>query len=227
MMKNLSATVFRYDPEMDDAARYETYQVPKERGMRVLDVLKYIQENYDNSFVFRYSCRRRRCGSCAVMVNGKPVLACIADAEEKMIIEPSPNLPIVRDLVVETKEYEHRVQNIRPYLIRDAPPDREPEKLYPSTFETVRPLNLCIECFACMSACPVDGIRSGDFDGPAILVQIARRAFDPRDSGLRIEDARNAGLEDCIECFACVDSCPVEIGIVDGVIEKLRERSLE
>lgn len=226
-MENVSATVFRYDPTMEKAARYETYEVPHERGMRVLDVLKHIQENYDNSFVFRYSCRRRRCGSCSVLVNGKPELACIAEAKKKMIIEPSPNLPIIRDLVVDTQEYEHRVENIRPYLMRKAPPAQEPEKLFPRDFGTVRPLNQCIECFSCMSACPVNGIRWGGFDGPTTLVQIARRQFDPRDSEFRLGDAASAGLEHCVTCYSCVNTCPVEIGILEGVIEKLRKKAVE
>lgn len=227
MMENISATVFRYDPTMEKTAHYETYDVPFERGMRVLDVLRYIQENYDNSFVFRYSCRRSKCGSCSVMVNGKPVLACIGDAKKKMVIEPSPNLPVIRDLVVDTQEYEHRIQNIRPYLNRKNPPNQEPEKLFPRDFAIARPLNQCIECFSCMSACPVNGINWNGFDGPTTLVQIARRLFDPRDHEPRLGDAINSGMEHCVSCYSCVNTCPLEIGILEGVVEKLREKSLE
>ena len=144
-MEKVTARVFRYDPSTDDAHRYETYEVPYEKGMRVLGVLMHIQENIDTSLAFRYSCRRKRCGSCGVLVNGKPGLACMEEAKAEMVIEPLPNLPIIRDLVVETNEYEERIESIRPYLVRKKQPEREPEKLLPGNFTAVRPLNQCIE----------------------------------------------------------------------------------
>jgi fumarate reductase (CoM/CoB) subunit B len=226
-MEKVTARVFRYDPSTDDTHRYETYEVPYEKGMRVLGVLLYIQENVDTSLAFRYSCRRKRCGSCGVLVNGKPGLACMEEAKEEMVIEPLPNLPIVRDLVVETNEYEERIQSIRPYLIRKNRPEREPEKLLPSNFTAVRPLNQCIECFSCMSACPVNGLKWEGFSGPATLIQLARRMLDPRDDMDRIPAAGEAGFEHCVACYACVNACPVEIGIVEGVIENIRKKYTE
>jgi fumarate reductase (CoM/CoB) subunit B len=226
-MEKVTARVFRYDPSTDDAHRYERYEVPYEKGMRVLGVLMYIQENVDTSLAFRYSCRRKRCGSCGVLVNGKPRLACMEEAKAEMVIEPLPNLPIVRDLVVETNEYEERIESIRPYLARKKQPEREPEKLLPGNFTAVRPLNQCIECFSCTSVCPVNGLKWEGFSGPATLIQLARRMLDPRDDMDRIPDAGKAGFEHCVSCYACVNACPVEIGILEEVIEKIRKRYIE
>jgi len=226
-MEEVTAKVFRYDPTADGAHRYETYEIPYEKGMRVLGVLLYIQENIDTSLAFRYSCRRRRCGSCGVVVNGKPGLACMEEAKKEMVIEPLPNLPIIRDLVVETEEYEERIQNISPYLVRRKQPEQEPEKLLPRNFATVRPLNQCIECFSCMGACPVNGINWKDFSGPTTLVQLARRLLDPRDDMDRIPDALRAGFVHCVACYSCVNACPVEIGVLEGVIENIRKTYIE
>lgn len=219
--KTLEARVFRFDPSLDQAARYETFEVPHEKGMRVLGVLLYIQEKLDTTLAFRYSCRRRRCGSCGVMVNGRPVLACIAEAKPQMVIEPSPNLPVVRDLVVDAAVYEERILETDPYLHRDHRPAEEPEKLFPRDFGISRPLTQCIECFSCVNACPVNGIR-WDFAGPSSLVQIARWFFDPRDEMMRVPHAVRAGLKHCVSCYSCVNVCPVEIGILDGAIEHLK-----
>jgi len=226
-MEKVTAKVFRYDPTTDNAHRYETYEVPHEKGMRILGVLLYIQENIDTSLAFRYSCRRRRCGSCGVIVNGKPRLACMEAAEKEMVIEPLPDMPIIRDLVVETGEYEERIRNISPYLGRRKQSEQEPEKLLPRTFTTVKPLNQCIECFLCMSACPVNGIHWKSFSGPATLVQLARRLLDPRDDMDRIPDAVRAGFVHCVTCYSCVNVCPVEIGVVEGVIENIKKKFIE
>jgi len=225
-MEKVTANVFRYDPSSDQAHRYETYEVPYEKGMRVLGVLLCIQENMDTSLAFRYSCRRKRCGSCGVLVNGKPKLACMEPAKKEMTIEPLPNLPIVRDLVVETSEYEDRIQSINPYLVRKNPPEQEPEILPPRTFAAASPLNQCIECFSCMSACPVNGLQWEGFSGPATLIQVARRMLDPRDGADRVPEAGQAGLEHCVSCYACVNACPVEIGIVDEAVEKIKRKTL-
>lgn len=97
----------------------------------------------------------------------------------------------------------------------------------PNTFTAVRPLNQCIECFSCMTACPVNGLKWEGFSGPATLIQLARRMFDPRDDMNRIPDAGQAGFEHCVACYACVDACPVEIGILEEVIEKIKKKYIE
>ena len=225
-VKKVTATVFRYDPSQGAEPRYETYEVPYAEDMRILDVLHAIQERHDSSLAFRYSCRRRRCGMCAVMVNGRPVLACFEGAEREMTIDPLPNLPIVRDLVVETEPYEDRTIEIHPFLERDHLPE-EPEKTAPAQFEGLKPLQTCIECYACMSVCPVIDIKWKDFAGPATLVQLAKRALDPRDNLERIRLILRGATSDCVSCYACVEACPIKINVLEQAIEKLRGQCAE
>jgi fumarate reductase (CoM/CoB) subunit B len=226
-MENVSVTVFRYDPTTDDAPRYQTYEVPYEKGMRVLGVLLYIQENLDTSLAFRYSCRRRRCGSCGVVVNGKPGLACMEEAKQNMVLDPLPNLPVIRDLVVQIGEYEERIQGISPYLVRMEKPKQQPEKILPINVASVRPLNQCIECFLCMRACPFNDINWEGFAGPAILVQLARRLFDPRDDMDRMPDVARVGAVNCATCYSCDNTCPVGIRIVEDAIQNIKKEYVE
>jgi len=92
--------LFRLDPARDDAPRYQNVRTPYE-GFTVLDVLRYIYENIDSTLAFRWACTAGCCRSCAVLVNGKPVLACMKSAERKMKIEPHPKFVILKDLVVD------------------------------------------------------------------------------------------------------------------------------
>jgi len=93
----------RFDPTVDKEPRYETYEVPPEGwgGLKVIDTLRYIYENFDPGLSFREPCRQRLCGACTVMVNNKPVLACDALSEKEMVIEPVAKYQVLKDLIVD------------------------------------------------------------------------------------------------------------------------------
>ena len=93
--------ILRFDPSADTESRYEIYEVPPEGwdGMKVIDTLRYIYENFDPGLSFREPCRQQLCGACTMVVNKKPVLACDAFSEKEMIIEPIPRRKVIKDLV--------------------------------------------------------------------------------------------------------------------------------
>lgn len=95
--------VFRFNPETDEKPRYDQYEVPLEEGMSVLQGLRYIYENLDSTLAYKdYFCKTNQCGMCAMKVNGQSVFACNTKLEKKALIEPLPNFPIIRDIVVDT-----------------------------------------------------------------------------------------------------------------------------
>ena len=95
----------RYDPESGRDPHWQELTVPSVRGMTVLDGLIYIKENLDSTLSFRTSCRMGICGSCGMLVNNFPHLACHTQIEEfnadTLTIKPLPNLPIIKDLVAD------------------------------------------------------------------------------------------------------------------------------
>jgi fumarate reductase iron-sulfur subunit len=110
MPQTIRVTVVRTNPETDMKPVKVTYSVPWQDRMRVMDALNYIRENIDSSLAFRYSCRYyAKCGTCAAMVNGKPVLTCYEEARDGILVEPLANFPVVRDLVVDRLEWDMRV----------------------------------------------------------------------------------------------------------------------
>jgi len=68
--------ITRYNPESDPAPYMKTYPIPVREGMTVLDGLHYIKDNLDSTLAWRYSCRMGICGSCGMLLNGRPGLAC-------------------------------------------------------------------------------------------------------------------------------------------------------
>ena len=117
-MDTIRVRILRYDPETGEAPRYEAFEVPGSQRMRVLDVLEYIQETLAQDIAFRWLCSVKRCGTCAVTVNGSPVLACWEPAQPEMTIEPLKNFPVIRDLVIDRGPYEDILAELAPLLVR-------------------------------------------------------------------------------------------------------------
>ncbi|RLE62163.1 MAG: succinate dehydrogenase/fumarate reductase iron-sulfur subunit [Thermoprotei archaeon] len=220
-------TVFRYNPEEDIEPRYKTYEIPFQEGMTVLDALIYIRENYDSTLAFNYECRYGYCGSCAVEVNGKPVLACRTLASRNMLVKPLSNLPIVRDLVVDRTYLTSSLLRIRAFLERKKPPGMKPEKLLPKDFSVFRVVSRCIDCSSCYSKCPTYTEAKHLYVGPGLVARIARYIFDPRDDGNKVRVLYQEGLFDCTLCGKCTEVCPYEIDIPKLVIIPVRGRALK
>jgi succinate dehydrogenase / fumarate reductase iron-sulfur subunit len=98
---NAHLKIFRYDPEADECPRYDEYSVPYVEGDTVLDLLNYVYENCDQSLAYRSACRKGKCGSCPVLVNGQAAFSCREPAAPELVIEPHPKFRLIRDLVVD------------------------------------------------------------------------------------------------------------------------------
>ena len=87
-MDKATVKICRFDPTVDTEPRYETYEVPPEAwdGVKVIDTIRYIYENFATDLSFREPCHQQICGACTVMLNNKPVLACDAFSEKDMLI---------------------------------------------------------------------------------------------------------------------------------------------
>ena len=57
-------------------SNYQVFEVPERPGMTVLDALLFVHDNLDDTLAFRYSCRGAVCGSCGMLINRVPRLAC-------------------------------------------------------------------------------------------------------------------------------------------------------
>ena len=214
----------RFDPTREAAPYFEDYRVPYSRLMRVLDVLNHIVEDQEEDLGYRWYCGTKKCGTCAVRVNGREVLACWEPAEPVMEIEPLRHVEVLRDLAVDRSAYEEKVGRMQPWLQRREPYPGFPERLSHRDMEgAVQALN-CLSCLCCHSACPVLDLGAQTrFAGPAVLVQLGQQALDPRDGADRGRiAAEEASVFDCVSCYKCEEACPVEIPIVSAVIEPLK-----
>jgi len=215
--------IYRFDPETDREPRYESYEVPRTPRMRIMDVLDYIHEIKEVDFGYRWLCGTKKCGTCAVNVNGSPKLACWEEAEPEMTIEPLSNLPLVRDLVTSRDPFEALLARLSPLVVRKRDYPGFPEPLSEQDMAPTAHLRDCIQCLACQSACPVLQQPDSGFAGPALLVALSELAQDPRDEADRARLADEvAQVFKCVSCYECERVCPTEIPIVSEAIQPLK-----
>lgn len=221
MNQTSEVSIFRYDPERDVSPRYEMYQVPFSDEMTVLEVLKYVYDNF-SPVAFRYGCRIKVCGSCTVVMNKRPVMACKEKAEKVMTIEPLKLLPIVRDLVVDFDAFFDKRAKMRPFI---EPPRARIDLPRDLSYEVVtkyRECEICVECLICNAACPVVEKTPHLFAGPCTMLEIARLYREPQDRGDRLRLALSEGIFNCDLCGKCTEVCPAGIKVHE-VIRELKQ----
>ncbi|MBN2431188.1 MAG: succinate dehydrogenase iron-sulfur subunit [Acidobacteria bacterium] len=218
IVKNIAFRIYRWDgANPDDAPQMKVYEVPVYKGMTVLEGLIYIKHYLDQSISYRASCRMGVCGSCGMMINGKPLLACqqqILKLETDTVeLRPLANYPVVKDLVPDLTRMIVTHQAIKPFIIRrETPPEEIGGEFHQSVEELVNYLQFsyCIKCGMCMSACPTVGSLP-EFHGPQPLGQALRYINDTRDEGfedrLAVMDTAE-GIFRCHFAGACSEACP-------------------
>jgi succinate dehydrogenase/fumarate reductase iron-sulfur protein len=196
--------------------------------------LFYVLRRHDRSLAFRCACRAAMCGSCGMVVNGTERLACrtpLAEVARTGVVrvEPLHNLPVVKDLVVDTGAFFEKYESIEPYVMT-SPALTAPAEI-PSHDRTRREIGEgldCITCGACYSACPMVAIDP-DYLGPAQLL----RAFNVLEDVREIEGAWEAradvfgrhGVWRCHGISECTRVCPKGLD-PSLAIRRLKRRAL-
>jgi fumarate reductase iron-sulfur subunit len=188
----------------------------------LLEALNEIKTTQDPSLAYSSGCRSGICGSCALRVNGREVLACSYHVQEGDLIEPLNNMPVIRDLVVDMDRaysFNAKAKAFQSSIVTDLLLSHEDEKVNEVQSD-------CILCGSCYSACPVYAVNS-EFLGPFSLTRVWRYVSDKREQSKKekIDGIQINGVWDCTLCNACTLVCPQGISS-KADIEKLRARSV-
>ena len=182
---------------------FQKYSLPNE-DMTLLQALNFIKSNLDASLTFSVGCRASVCGSCAVRVDGKEVLACEYRVKDNDKIEPLNYHKVRRDLKVDKTHTAHLLKRVSSWIERpqDVALSSEDEKLTEKQSD-------CILCNSCYSACPVYAITP-DFLGPFALTRAYRYSIDKREQNPKrvIDNIQTQGVWDCTLCGECSNVCP-------------------
>lgn len=224
---------------------FDLFEVKPKPHMSVLEALFQIQDEQDGSLAFRYSCRGAVCGSCAMLINKKQRLACrtqvneiagervispkaygpIAKPEIKtgddILIEPLPNLPVIKDLIVDWEPFFKHYRDIKPWFCGES----DEVLMSQEDIKKVDKYAACILCCICYGACPV-AARDKDFIGPAALAKAWRFYADTRNKNtgeiLKMVDLKR-GVWACDEVYRCVEACPKQVPPTNAITGFMRK----
>ena len=222
----LTVKIFRYNPEKDTRGNYVTYKVEADPKDRVLDVLEYIKGKTDGALSFRRSCAHGVCGSDAMRINGRNMLACkvlVRDVGPNITVEPLLGLKVKKDLIVDMEPFFDNYKKVLPYFINNSPLPAHGRERLQSPEERARfdESTKCILCAACTTSCP--SFWAGDqYMGPAAFVTAHRFIYDSRDEGAseRLHVlSETDGTVRCHTAYNCTEACPREIKITQTIGE--------
>ncbi len=214
---------------------FQDFDVPRHASQTVLDVVTHIQRVLDSTLAYRFACRVGMCGSCAMTVNGVARWTCRTHVDkvvknDHIEIAPLRNLPVIRDLVTDMREFFDKWAKARGKFEgartrRDdfarVSPDSEDRKLIDAGIE-------CIGCAVCYSSCDVVSLNP-EYLGPAALNRAWTLIKDERDTK-KIERLRavagDAGCHSCHTHMSCTEHCPKQISPTAGIAGLKRAISL-
>ena len=235
--RRLRVHVLRCNPaDPSSQSRIQTYEVDEAEGMTLFILLSELRERQDPSLQFDFVCRAGVCGSCGMVVNGRPGLACrtlTAELPADITLAPLPTFELIGDLSVNTGKWMRQMtERLEAWVhAKQAEVDlrRHEERMEPDLADAVYELDRCIECGCCVAACGTAHMRPG-FVGAVGLNKVARMRLDPRDGR---EDAEfyelvgtDEGVFGCMSLLGCNDLCPKELPL-QAQIAYLRRRMVK
>ena len=233
----LKISILRFDPhDPKDFPHMETFEIEESDGMTLYIVLNEIREHYDNALKFDFVCRAGICGSCSMLINGRPMLACrtlTSKFDEHITLAPLPLFELIGDLSVYTGKWMRGLNKRLETWIHDKEEelnvDKLEERMEPALADEIYELDRCVECGCCVAGCGTAQMNPY-FVGAVGLNKIARYQLDPRDKRSDDDYYELVGNEDgvfgCMTLLGCEDVCPKDLPL-QSKIAYLRRMMLQ
>ena len=219
--RQLQINVLRFNPQDPDSLpRMQTYEIEEADNMTLFMVLTEIREHQDASLQFDFVCRAGICGSCGMLINGRPGLACrtlTKNLGQQITLAPLPVFELIADLSVNTGKWMRGMsERLQTWLHSNdyVDIDKLEQRMDPDLAEQIYELDRCIECGCCIAACGTAQMNE-EFTGAVGLNKIARFRLDPRDQRNDADFYNLIGDDDgifgCMSLLGCNDLCPKDL----------------
>lgn len=232
-MKTFTLRIYR---GTSDNQYWEEFELPLLPYININSSLLEIQKRPVNKrgervapVVWEQGCLEEVCGSCTMLVNGRPRQGCTALIEDyiqktgssTITIAPLTKFPLIRDLVVDRSRMFDNLKKVNAWIDADDSFDRgEGPRISPKLQDMMYTLSTCMTCGCCTESCPQINSKS-KFIGPAPISQV--RLFNSHPVGKMSRDKRlkpmleEGGISDCGNAQNCVQVCPKEIPLTESI----------
>ena len=218
-------------------ARWEEFEVPWEPQMNVISALMAIQRNPRTKdgrdtapVVWDQACLEEVCGSCTMVVNGRPRQSCSAlvdKLEQPIELAPLSKFPVIRDLAVDRSKMFENLKRVKAWIpIQGTYHLGEGPRVAPDDQMDMYGFSRCMTCACCMEVCPQINARS-NFIGPAAIAQV--KLFNMHPTGKNLAGERldemmeDGGVHACGNAQNCVAACPKDIRLTEAIAEVGRQ----
>jgi len=228
-MRDLNIRVLRHNPrDPDSEPHLQTFEVAEADSMTLFVALNLIREQQDPSLQFDFVCRAGICGSCGMIINGRPGLACrtlTRDLPADITLAPLPAFELIADLSVNTGKWMRGMsERLETWVHREGLEELDlsavEQAMEPELAEAIYELERCIECGCCIAACGTAQMRE-EFAGAVGLNQITRFRLDPRDERSDAEYYElvgdDSGVFGCMTLLGCEDMCPKDLPLASQI----------
>lgn len=154
-------------------------------------------------------CLEKKCGACAMLVNGYPTLACSvflkkAVKHEKILLEPFHKFPLIKDLIVDRSIIFDTIIHMKIWMNEKNSSD------YSWDYELQYKAGQCLQCGCCLEICP-NFLAGKKFAGASAMVE-AYRAIEQNNSDSHRNDMKKEYQKKffayCGQSFSCKSVCP-------------------
>ncbi len=233
MGRKLHIEILRYNPlDPQSTPRMQSFYLEEHLSMTLFVALMQLRETQDATLQFDFCCRAGICGSCGMVINGRPGLACSTqtkDLPEHIVLQPLPIFKLIGDLSVDTGTWFRNVgTRLKTWIHSQKSFDENAveEPMDNALANHIFELDRCIECGCCVAACGTARMRE-DFLGATSINRMARFYVDPRDNRSEREFyeliGNDQGVFGCMGLLACNDVCPKGLPLQDqlGIMRRM------
>jgi succinate dehydrogenase / fumarate reductase iron-sulfur subunit len=221
-MKTCRLKVFRGTPGHQ---YWEEIELEWTEGMNVISALMEVQKNPKTTPVaWEQGCLEEVCGSCSMLINGKPRQACTRLIEEGETVELAPftKFPLIKDLVVNRERMFDALKKVKAWISVDGTWDDKSKghEISPEVQGALYELSTCMTCGCCTESCPQVNEHS-EFMGPQVMSQV--RLFNGNPVGALEKGDRlravlgEEGIAGCGNAQNCVKVCPKKIPLTESI----------
>ncbi len=187
----------------------------------ILDELNYRDDLMDENGTpcrrvrWECSCMQKMCGSCAMVINGSPALACgvfiDTDKAKQLVLEPLTKFPVISDLVTDRSIIQEYQKEAKMYLGKRETPE---QKEYAHQYSVAK----CLKCGLCLEVCPNYIQSSQQFFGAAFAnsAYLLHSSSKDRKKEIRKEYQKHFA-RGCSKSLACRDICPAHLPTLSSI----------
>jgi succinate dehydrogenase / fumarate reductase iron-sulfur subunit len=196
----------RRSPE--DKPYTQTVTIDADAVTTVAEALEQINASAlsDDPVQWDRSCKQKRCGACAMLINDRPQLACgvkLGEFSGRIKLAPLAKFPCVRDLIVDRSVIFDSLRELGSWLDDNAEAART---------EDAYDASRCLQCGCCLEVCP-NFYAGGKFYGASALTAASRIISETgKKSGKRLYKSYDKHFySGCGKSFSCKNVCPAGI----------------